>query len=62
LSELAPAARLVIGPEGGFTAAEVAAAQESGATVASLGPRILRSDSVAAAASAVVLSQSGDFA
>jgi 16S rRNA (uracil1498-N3)-methyltransferase len=62
LSELAPAARLVIGPEGGFTAAEVAAAQESGATVASLGPRILRSDSVAAAASAVVLSRSGDFA
>jgi 16S rRNA (uracil1498-N3)-methyltransferase len=62
LSELPPADRLVIGPEGGFTPAEVAAADQAGATIASLGPRILRSDSVAAAAAAIVLSRSGDFA
>jgi 16S rRNA (uracil1498-N3)-methyltransferase len=62
LSEVAPADRLVIGPEGGFTRAEALAAEQAGATVASLGPRILRSDSVAAAAAAIVLSRSGDFA
>jgi 16S rRNA (uracil1498-N3)-methyltransferase len=62
LSELPPADRLVIGPEGGFTPAEADAAGHAGATAASLGPRILRSDSVAAAAAAIVLSRSGDFA
>jgi 16S rRNA (uracil1498-N3)-methyltransferase len=61
LSELPPADRVVIGPEGGFAPAEVAAAEQAGATVASLGPRILRSDSVAAAATAIVLSRTGDF-
>jgi 16S rRNA (uracil1498-N3)-methyltransferase len=62
LSELPPADRIVIGPEGGFTPVEVAHMQGAGATAASLGPRILRSDSVAAAAAAIVLSRSGDFA
>ena len=62
LRELPPAGALVIGPEGGFTPAEVAAAEDAGATVAGLGPRILRSESVALAAAAVVLSQTGDFA
>jgi 16S rRNA (uracil1498-N3)-methyltransferase len=62
LSELPPAERLVIGPEGGFTSEEVAAAERATATTASLGPRILRSDSVAAAAAAVVLARTGDFA
>jgi 16S rRNA (uracil1498-N3)-methyltransferase len=62
LSELPPAERLVIGPEGGFTSDEVAAAERATATTASLGRRILRSESVAAAAAAVVLSQTGDFA
>ena len=54
--------RVVIGPEGGFSAAEVAAAVEAGATIAGLGPRILRSQTVAVAAAAVILSRSGDFA
>ncbi len=54
--------RLVIGPEGGFTPDEVAAAERATATTASLGPRILRSETVAAAAAAVVLSRTGDFA
>ena len=58
----APPTSLVIGPEGGFTSAEVAAAERAGATLAVLGPRILRSETVAATAAAVVLSRTGDFA
>ena len=45
-----------------FSPDEVAAAEQSGVTVAGLGPRILRSESGALAAAAVVLSRSGDFA
>jgi 16S rRNA U1498 N3-methylase RsmE len=33
-----------------------------GATLAGLGPRILRSETVAVAAAAVILSRTGDFA
>jgi 16S rRNA (uracil1498-N3)-methyltransferase len=62
LSELSAPSRLVIGPEGGFAANEVEAARAAGAALASLGPRILRSESVAVAAAAVVLSRTGDFA
>ncbi|MGH2393678.1 MAG: RsmE family RNA methyltransferase [Candidatus Limnocylindria bacterium] len=62
LSEVAAPERLIIGPEGGFTADEVAAAERAGVTIAGLGPRILRSESVAVAAAAVVLSRTGDFA
>ena len=62
LSELSPPSRLVIGPEGGFAPGEVESAQRGGAAFASLGPRILRSESVAVAAAAVVLSRTGDFA
>ena len=54
--------RVVIGPEGGFSPAEVAAAVEAGVTIAGLGPRILRSQTVAVAAAAVILSGTGDFA
>jgi 16S rRNA (uracil1498-N3)-methyltransferase len=61
LSEVSVPERLVIGPEGGFTPDEVTAAERSGATIAGLGPRILRSESVAVAAAAVVLSRTGDF-
>ena len=62
LGELGPPSSVVIGPEGGFTPAEVAAAERAGATLAGLGPRILRSETVAVAAAAVVLSRAGDFA
>ena len=62
LGSLTPPDALVIGPEGGFSRAEVAAAESAGMTIAGLGPRILRSESVALAAAAVVLSRSGDFA
>ena len=53
---------IIIGPEGGFSEAEVKAAEQAGATLAGLGPRILRSQTVAVAAAAVVLSRTGDFA
>lgn len=62
LSSLDPPSALIIGPEGGFTAEEVAAAELAGVRLASLGERILRSESVALAAAAVVLSRAGDFA
>jgi 16S rRNA (uracil1498-N3)-methyltransferase len=62
LTELDPPESVVIGPEGGFTPDEVAAAERAGLVIAALGPRILRSESVAVAAAAVVLSRTGDFA
>lgn len=62
LRELPPPGVVVIGPEGGFTPAELAAARASGAVLAGLGPRILRSRSVAVAVAAAVLSRTGDFA
>ncbi len=62
LSELAPPISVVIGPEGGFTPDEVAAAERAGLQVAGLGPRILRSETVAVAVAAAILSRTGDFA
>lgn len=62
LGAIEPAASVVIGPEGGFTAAELEAATVAGARLAWLGPRILRSETVAAACAAVILSRTGDFA
>ncbi len=62
LTEVEPPDVVVIGPEGGFGQNEVAAAEASGATLASLGPRVLRSSTVAVAAASVILSRTGDFA
>ena len=62
LGQLDPPASIVIGPEGGFTPSEVQAAVDAGVTVAGLGPRILRSETVAAVAAALILSRTGDFA
>jgi 16S rRNA (uracil1498-N3)-methyltransferase len=45
---------VVVGPEGGFTHAEAEAAQLRGATLLSLGPRILRTDTAAVALLAVI--------
>jgi 16S rRNA (uracil1498-N3)-methyltransferase len=53
---------VVVGPEGGFSPAELAAAEERGLALVGLGPRILRSQTVAAAVAAAVLSRTGDFA
>jgi 16S rRNA (uracil1498-N3)-methyltransferase len=45
---------LAVGPEGGFTPAEVMAAKENGWIVAQLGPRILRVETAAIALAALV--------
>lgn len=44
----------IVGPEGGFTHAEAAAATKRGAVAISLGPRILRTDTAALALLAVI--------
>jgi 16S rRNA (uracil1498-N3)-methyltransferase len=62
LGQLEPPSSIVIGPEGGFTPTEVRAADDAGVTVAGLGPRILRSETVAAVAAALILSRTDDFA
>jgi 16S rRNA (uracil1498-N3)-methyltransferase len=62
LSEIEPPASVFIGPEGGFSPAEVAAAERAGLAMAGLGPRILRSETVAVAVAAAILSRTGDFA
>lgn len=46
---------VLVGPEGGFTPAEVAAAEASGWPVASLGPRRLRAETAAVAACTALL-------
>ena len=47
--------RLLIGPEGGFTAVEVALARRAGVTPISLGPRTLRTETAGLATAAIVL-------
>ncbi len=53
--------RLLLGPEGGLTAAEIDLAIEQGFTRASLGPRVLRTETAAAAALAIVQASVGDL-
>lgn len=62
LARLEAPQRVIIGPEGGFSPAEVTAATQAGVVIAGLGPRILRSQTVGVAAAAVILSRTGDFA
>ena len=59
----APATKLclLIGPEGGFSDREYGDAQASGFTAVSLGPRVLRTETAAAAALAIVQSLWGDL-
>ena len=52
---------LLVGPEGGFTAEEVALAEEAGARLVSLGPRTLRAESAGLAAVAVCQYLFGDL-
>ena len=53
---------LLVGPEGGLTDAERDAAMEVGFDARSLGPRILRTETAAIAALAVLQSAAGDLA
>ncbi|MBR3290249.1 MAG: 16S rRNA (uracil(1498)-N(3))-methyltransferase [Clostridia bacterium] len=52
---------LVIGPEGGLAPEEVARLQDAGARVATLGPRILRTETAPVAALAVLMQLSGNL-
>lgn len=53
---------MLIGPEGGFTDAENAAIRSHPAAVpVSLGPRILRAETAAIAATAVWMASQGDW-
>jgi 16S rRNA (uracil1498-N3)-methyltransferase len=62
LGALAPPSTVIVGPEGGFSERELRAAEGAGVSLAGLGPRILRSRTVAVAVAAAVLSRTGDFA
>ena len=62
LRDLPPPDSVIVGPEGGFSEAELLAARDRGIVLASLGPRILRSRTVGVAVAAAVLSRTGDFA
>ncbi len=55
-------ARILLGPEGGLTADEIRVATAAGFTRASLGPRVLRTETAAAAALAIVQASVGDLA
>ncbi len=59
----APTAALdvLVGPEGGFTADEIARAVRAGVTPVRMGPRILRTETAAVAALAAVHALWGDF-
>lgn len=56
-----PRVRLWVGPEGGFSPEEVAVFKASGACCVSLGGRILRTETAAIAAAAVIQHRWGDF-
>lgn len=52
---------IFVGPEGGFTEEEVAAAQSKGIPTVTLGPRILRTETAGLAAVAIISYQLGDL-
>jgi 16S rRNA (uracil1498-N3)-methyltransferase len=58
----APAFALLVGPEGGFSAAESALARGAGWSACRLGPRVLRTETAPLAALAVLQALVGDFA
>ena len=61
LSEKPAAVSLFIGPEGGFTAAEIDQARRCGVLPITLGRRILRAETAAVVAAALVLDELGEL-
>ena len=57
----APGHLAVIGPEGGFTDSEIRACLEAGCALASLGPRVLRAETAALCAAALIQHLAGDL-
>lgn len=53
--------QVFIGPEGGFSEAEIGLARRYGIRPVSLGPRILRAETAGIVAAAVILYQAGEF-
>jgi 16S rRNA (uracil1498-N3)-methyltransferase len=58
----APSLAAIVGPEGGLTEAEVRACEAAGAVRAALGPRILRAETAAIVAVALLQARFGDLA
>ena len=54
-------AAVIVGPEGGFSAEEVTRAMNAGVVVCGLGPRILRTETAALVATALVQARWGDL-
>lgn len=52
---------LLIGPEGGFSAKEVALCEKHGVCIATMGPRILRTETAALAGVSIVMYEYGDL-
>jgi 16S rRNA (uracil1498-N3)-methyltransferase len=52
---------LAVGAEGGFTDAEIAAAESTGVIAARLGPRVVRTETAGAAALAAMHALWGDY-
>lgn len=52
---------LLVGPEGGFSAKEVALCENHGVSVVTMGPRILRTETAALAGVAIVMYEYGDL-
>ncbi len=57
----APAVQLIVGPEGGWSVTEVAAAHDSGAMLMSLGTRTLRADAAPMVALTALLTSWGEL-
>jgi 16S rRNA (uracil1498-N3)-methyltransferase len=55
------AVQVVVGPEGGFSDPELEQLTSQGVQAVSLGPRVLRTETAAPAAVAVIQAQAGDF-
>ena len=57
----APALDVLVGPEGGFAGAALAAAKRAGLTAVSLGPRVLKAETAAVAALSALQALHGDL-